>query len=168
MTQVLVAGLVVAWLAIALLALGYAGLVRKVGELQTRGATMTTQVYPDLAATAANRRTVALALSRSCPTCEVVFDAWLDIAARLMQEGHRAVVISMDGSPEWSTRGAPDVLRADELSAPLLIAYQPALILLDGGGAVVSAEPVGSAETLRAMCAPLTQPLLNGAMRSQR
>jgi hypothetical protein len=166
MTGILAAALVVAWLAIALLGLGYAGLVGQVRELQARRAATEVQKYPDLAAPSAGTRSVVLALSRSCGTCEVVFDAWLDVAARLTAAGHRAVLVSLDGSAEWSDRGAPEVLTAEELSAPFLIAYQPALLIVDGAGTLLSAEPTGSAESLRKACesfpAPAGEPATAG------
>jgi hypothetical protein len=158
MTGILAAALAVAWLAIVLLGLGYAGLVGQVRELQSRRAATDVQKYPDLAAPSAGTRSVVLALSRSCGTCETVFDAWLDLAARLTVAGHRPVLVSLDGDTQWRDRGAPEVLTAEELSAPFLIAYQPALLIVDGAGTLVSAEPIGSAESLRAACESLTAP----------
>jgi hypothetical protein len=155
MTGILAAALAVAWLAIVLLGLGYAGLVGQVRELRSRQAATAVQKYPDLAAPSAGTRSVVLALSRSCGTCEAVFDAWLDLAARLTVAGHRPVLVSLDGDTEWRDRGAPEVLTAEELSAPFLIAYQPALLIVDGAGSLVSAEPIGSAESLRAACESL-------------
>jgi hypothetical protein len=174
MTGILAAALAVAWLAIVLLGLGYAGLVGQVRELQSRRAATDVQKYPDLAAPSAGTRSVVLALSRSCGTCETVLDAWLDLAARLTVAGHRPVLVSLDGDTQWlnlpgawtfgrrdandGERGAPEVLTAEELSAPFLIAYQPALLIVDGAGTLVSAEPIGSAESLRAACESLTAP----------
>ncbi len=155
MTGILAAALAVAWLAIVLLGLGYASLVGQVRELQSRRAATEVQKYPDLAAPSAGTRSVVLALSRSCGTCETVFDAWLDLAARLSAAGHRPVLVSLDGDTEWRERGAPEVLTAEELSAPFLIAYQPALLIVDGAGTLVSAEPIGSVESLRAACESL-------------
>jgi len=157
-TTILVAALVLAWAAIVLLTLGYAGLVAQIRELQSRSVAQAPSVYPDLAAPSPDTRTVVLLLSTSCDTCAEVFHDWLELARQLTAAGHRAAVVSVDGSRVWAQRGATDVLLAADLSAPLLVAYQPAVLLFDHRGAVVSAEPIGSAAGLHDACAPLLDP----------
>ncbi|GII90936.1 hypothetical protein [Sinosporangium siamense] len=155
MTSVLIAAVVVSWAAIALLTFGYAGLVGQIRELQARGNTVRPKAYPDLAAPSAGVRTVALTLTTSCATCETVFDPWLEIERELAANGHRTLVISMDGSTTWTSRGARSVVLAEDLSAPLLLAYQPALVTFDHEGNLLAADPIGSVEGLRHHCSTL-------------
>ncbi|MFE0426590.1 hypothetical protein ACFW15_30245, partial [Streptomyces sp. NPDC058953] len=65
--------------------------------------------------------------------------------------GHRTVLIDIDNSGRWNGPDAGEVLPGPGLSSPLLLAYQPALLVLDADGAMLSAEPVGSAEALAAL-----------------
>ena len=148
MQTILVAGLVTAWAAIALLLLGYGRLAADVRELQSRGMTAARTRYPMLAAPGPLHKTVVLALSGSCSTCDTVFPHWLTIAPELREAGHRMVTLSLDNSPKWTDDGVESVT-ADDLPAPFLLTYQPALVVIDHEGAVVSADPVGSVDTLR-------------------
>lgn len=153
MTAILSAGLVLAWIAIALLALGYAGLLAKLRDMQGQVAKPGAgQVNPELAASGPGRRTFVLALSSTCQTCEQVFARWPEQVTRLSAAGHRSVVVSMDGSRVWEERGAAHVIHAEELSSPFLIAYQPALLVFDERGALLSADPIGSAQSLHDTC----------------
>lgn len=151
MTAILAAGLVLSWVAIALLALGYAGLLGRLRDLQA-GRPGTQQVNPELAAPGPDRKTLVLALSSNCGTCESVFEPWQELAPKLSAAGHRTVLIAVDGSDKWAQRGAYGTLDAERLSSPLLIAYQPALLVFDDSGVLLSADPIGSAEGLRAQC----------------
>ncbi len=148
MQTVLAAGLVTAWAAIALLLLGYGRLAADVRELQSRGMSATRTTYPMLAAPGPPHKTVLLALSGSCSTCDTVFPHWLDIATELREAGHRTVTLSLDSSPKW-TEGGTESVTADDLPAPFLLTYQPALVVFDHEGGVVSADPDGSVDTLR-------------------
>ncbi|MGW0809228.1 hypothetical protein [Nonomuraea sp. NPDC002799] len=158
MTAILSAGLVLAWVAILLLALGYAGLLGKLRELQEGRGPGAGQLNPELAARGPGRRSLVLALTSTCSTCEQVFTDWAELAARLNVVGNRTMVVSMDDSPKWEERGATDVILARELSSPFLIAYQPALLVFDDQGALLSAEPIGSVEGLHAVCEPFLEP----------
>ncbi|GAA2207168.1 hypothetical protein GCM10009850_026260 [Nonomuraea monospora] len=159
MIAILSAALVLAWVAIALLAFGYAGLLGKVRELQEGRGPGTSQVNPELAARGPGSRSLALALTSTCSTCEKVFAEWGALAARLNAAGDRTTVVSMDDSAKWQERGATDVVLASELSSPFLIAYQPALLVFDERGALLSAEPIGSVEGLHALCEPFLEPV---------
>jgi hypothetical protein len=154
-TAVLAAAVAVSWIALILLGLGYAQLVAQIKELQSRGATERPSVFADLAAPSAGKRTVALAVTTTCDTCTVVFEEWLTVAPRLAAAGHRAVLISVDNTDIWSSRGAQNVVLAADLSAPLLLAYQPALVQFDDTGALLSADPLGSTAGLHDACASL-------------
>ncbi|MEU0685384.1 hypothetical protein [Streptomyces uncialis] len=166
MQSVLVVLLVLAWAAIAFLTFGYAALVGKVRALETRGSTSSdpSRRWPDLAAPAAAKRTLALVVSSTCPTCEEAVAAWPAIRRALSGAGHRTLLIDIDNSGRWKDADAGEIRQGAELSSPLLLAYQPALLLLDADGALLSAEPVGSAETLTALTAehltsaPVTAP----------
>ncbi|MFI7124402.1 hypothetical protein ACIBQ1_01830 [Nonomuraea sp. NPDC050153] len=158
MTAILSAGLVLAWVAIGLLAFGYAGLLGKLREMQEQRRPGPSQVNPELAARDQGHRTLVLALSSTCSTCDLAFAEWPALAARLDAAGHRTLIASMDDSPKWAERGAANVILAGELSSPFLIVYQPALLVFDDRGALLSADPIGSAEGLHASCEPFLEP----------
>ena len=150
MQTILVAGLVTSWAAIALLLLGYGRLAANVRELQSRGMSAARTRYPMLAAPGPMHKTIVLALSGSCSTCDTVFPHWLTIAPELREAGHRTVALSLDNSPKWTDGGGgTESVTTDDLPAPFLLTYQPALVVIDHEGAVVSADPVGSVDTLR-------------------
>ncbi|MEU3599996.1 hypothetical protein ABZ714_14930 [Streptomyces sp. NPDC006798] len=155
MQSLLWALLVLAWTAIAFLVFGYAGLVTKIRALEAGGGSAAPDErgsrWPDLAAPDAAHRTFALVLSSTCPTCEEVAPAWSGLRRELGGAGHRTVLIDIDNSGRWSGSGAGEILPGPGLSSPLLLAYQPALLVLDADGAMLSAEPVGSAESLAAL-----------------
>ncbi|MFG1673134.1 hypothetical protein [Micromonospora sp. NPDC049282] len=155
MTSILAAAVAVSWVAIVLLFLGYTALLTQIKELRTVSSTDDNFTYPELAASTSTSRTVVLVVSATCATCEQVLPSWLAIAPRLTAAGHRTVLLSIDDSTVWTDRGAPSAMLGSELSAPLLLAYQPALLLIDASGRIESAEPVGSATRLEDMCASL-------------
>ncbi|MGW5675323.1 hypothetical protein ACWEV4_09580 [Streptomyces sp. NPDC003860] len=153
MLSVLTVLLVLAWAAIAFLTFGYAALVAKVRALESGGAAQAgspSRRWPELAPAGTGGRTLALVVSSSCPTCEEVVPAWPAVSGPLSDAGHRPVLIDIDDSGRWHGAGAGEVVRGSELSAPLLLAYQPALLVLDGDGTLLSAEPIGSVDTLAA------------------
>ncbi|MEU7614407.1 hypothetical protein [Micromonospora sp. NPDC049204] len=152
MFTVLSAAVVTAWLAIALLALGYGGLVVQIRELQSRGTHPSRTLYPELAAPERSLSTVALAVTKTCPTCAEAFEEWRGVARDLKGMGHRPVTISLDGSTDWLVPEGTELKTADELTSPFLLAYQPALLIIDSNGELLSAEPVGSAVALRKRC----------------
>ncbi|MEU7653989.1 hypothetical protein AB0C50_07610 [Micromonospora taraxaci] len=155
MTSILAAALVAAWAAIVLLFLGYSALLGQIRELKSGQPTGGGVSHPELAAPSAVSRTVALVVGSGCATCAEVLPAWLTLAPQLADAGHRPVLLSIDNSTGWAEHGAETFMLGSELSAPLLLAYQPALLLFDESGAIVSAEPVGSALGLQEYCAPL-------------
>lgn len=156
MLSVLTVLLVLAWAAIVFLTFGYAALVAKVRALETGAAGQAgspARQWPELAPSSgagAAGRTLALVVSSSCPTCEEVVPAWPEVGGALAATGHRPVLIDIDDSGRWHGAGAGEVVRGSELSAPLLLAYQPALLILDGDGTLLTAEPIGSVDTLAA------------------
>ena len=152
MTAVLAAAVIVSWAALIVLALGYAQIVGQLKELSSRGTTAGSAVFPDLAAPSAAVRTLALTLTTTCDTCSAAFEEWRTLAGRLTAAGHRTLVISVDNTDVWTARGGADVHLASGLSAPLLLAYQPALVEFAHTGALVAAEPLGSAAGLRDAC----------------
>ncbi|MEV0595954.1 hypothetical protein [Nonomuraea cavernae] len=154
MTGVLLSLLVTAWVAIALLAFGYAGLLGQIRQIKDQHVRSVTpqNTFPELAAPSATSRTIALALTTSCGTCETVFEPWLELEKQLVADGHRTALISMDGVDVWSERGAKEVVQAGELTSALLISFQPALLVFDAAGDLISADPVGSADALSILC----------------
>ncbi|QDY77270.1 hypothetical protein [Streptomyces qinzhouensis] len=164
MQPLLWALLVLAWTAIVFLTFGFAGLVTKVRALEANGGSGTAATndparrWPDLAAPDAGHRTLALVVSSTCPTCEEVAPAWSGLRRGLGGAGHRTVLIDIDGSGTWNNTGAGEILPGPGLSSPLLLAYQPALLVIDADGTMLAAEPVGSVESLKA----LTEEYLGG------
>ncbi|MBW6439191.1 hypothetical protein KZ829_36245 [Actinoplanes hulinensis] len=164
MNAVILAMLIMSWVAIALLVLGYAGLVAQIKDLQSRAVPAApTTVFPELAATGPGAYTVALTLSSTCGTCDEAFEIWPQLASELVAGGHRPVLISIDNSPVWTERGAENLLLASDLSAPLLLSYQPALVRFDSTGALFSADPLGSAAGLREAVHELLAPSVPSA-----
>jgi hypothetical protein len=147
MIGVLSAALILSWGAIALLAFGFANLTMQIRELQSRGGAAVGDPHPELAAPAPGRRTVVLGVADGCGTCTEVSAAWLDLTPALRADGHRTVLVSLDDSTHWQP-GDGEFLTGAQLSSPFLLAYQPALLLLDERGELLSAEPVGSAAGL--------------------
>ncbi|HEX8630745.1 MAG TPA: hypothetical protein VF755_21510 [Catenuloplanes sp.] len=148
MTGILVAALVLAWAAIAMLALGYSSLTMQLRGLHSRGGAGVGDPHPELAAPGAGRRTLTLAVTDGCESCVEVFAAWVELSPALRAAGHRTVVLSLDGSTHWRVGPEEEFFLTDQLSSPFLLAYQPALLVLDETGALVSADPIGSAAGL--------------------
>lgn len=157
MNAVLIAALILSWGAIALLTLGFANLTMQIRELQSRGDGGPTprDAHPELAAPVAGVRTVTLGVAAGCDSCTEVYAAWVNLVPGLRAAGHRPVLLSLDGSEHWERGPDDEFLRGEQLSAPFLLAYQPALLILDEKGGLLSADPIGSAEglhdTLRAL-----------------
>jgi hypothetical protein len=150
---VLVASAIVAWVAIIVLTLGFARLLAEVRELQRQsshaGDSGTT--HPELAPDNDFTATVVLALSSTCETCTEVFDAWTDVTPSLTAAGFRPLILALDGVQRWKGRGVA-VQSVGDLMQPLLLAYQPALMVVNRDGAIVSAVPVGSKLALAEKC----------------
>ncbi|MEW1550620.1 hypothetical protein [Streptomyces tsukubensis] len=157
MQSLLWALLILAWVAVVFLTFGYAGLVAKVRELEVNGggsgspANDRSRQWPDLAAPDTAHRTLALVVSSTCPTCEEVAPAWSGLRGALTAAGHRTVLVDIDGSGTWDSIGAGEIVAGPGLSSPLLLAYQPALLVLDADGSLLTAEPVGSVASLTAL-----------------
>jgi len=168
MNGILVSAVVLAWVVILLLVLGYAGLLGQIQQLKSGQSSSTRTVIRELAAPGPGTRAIVLAVGQSCETCADVFARWPRVATDLASAGHRCVVVSLDGSRHWAATWSGEILRLDELSSPLLIAFQPALLMLDHDGRVLSADPVGSADGLvetarRLLPAGLTTTLSHGS-----
>ncbi|GGK21297.1 hypothetical protein GCM10010124_12240 [Pilimelia terevasa] len=156
MTGVLTAALALSWVAIGLLAAGYAALTVQVRELRGPGGPAGLAGPARVHELAAPRaRTVVLVVAQSCGTCRTVFPAWGNAARLLRARGLHTAVLSADGSAHWELDPEDRLVLQSQLSAPLLLAYQPALAVVDHHGAVRSTEPVGSVRRLEELCAAL-------------
>ncbi|GGJ95406.1 hypothetical protein GCM10010123_26490 [Pilimelia anulata] len=160
MIAILTAALVLSWVAIGLLAAGYAALTVQVRALRNAapppsgGPTGTARVH-ELAAPRPEVLTAVLVVSQGCATCKTVFPAWASAARLLRARGLHTAVLSADGSAHWELDPEDRLLLQSQLSAPLLLAYQPALATVDHHGVVRSTEPVGSVRRLEELCAAL-------------
>ncbi len=156
MMAVLIASVATSWVVILFLTLGYARLVHDMRQLQSgQGTGDIGRRHVELAPAVEERTSVVLVLSSTCSTCEKVFAAWTDIAPALRSAGHRAVILGMDDSDRWGPRDGRTILAVLELEGPPLLAYQPALLVVNHNGNITSAAPLGSAEDLVERCAPL-------------
>lgn len=139
--------LLLSWVAILLLALVVAGLVRQVAAL-TRGATAPSVLgpAPGTPAPAFDRLGpgLLLFLDRDCGVCTDVLAA--------AESLDRPVQVAFAGAPAATS---PELtVHADEQDG-LFAAYDvpatPFAVLIDPGGRVRAAEPVGSPDALRAL-----------------
>lgn len=159
MNEVFVAALLLAWLVILLLVAGYASLAMQVRELRgspdRRGPVIPD--VPELQAPSAARRSIVLVVARGCGACDEMFAEWPALAAAMRAVGHRTAVMSFDNSTDWAVAPGDDLVLHSQLRNPLLVAYQPALVVIDHQGAVRSATAVGSADRLAEECREWTR-----------
>jgi len=151
----LVAVLVVTWLAIVVLALALAGLMRQVRDLaaavRSRGRSplvLRSDAIPSLRSTDGTSRTVLLVVDDVCTTCHLVAPEFAALARNAVGTQFR-VLSYTEGTRAWLD-GADIVVDVDEDAyRQLNVPWRPALVLVDADGTVLEAKPVGSIESLR-------------------
>lgn len=146
--------LLVTWVALVLLALVVAGLVRQVHQLTQGRRTPDLGLSPgmpapalDLVGAEPGHATLLLFLSEDCPACKDVFEE----------------ALGLDGGPATRAVFAEDTIVADPPAnlrilsgqAELFTAYQvpatPYGVIVDADGRVRTAEPVGSVRGLHTL-----------------
>ncbi len=151
----LVAVLVVTWLAIMVLALALAGLMRQVRDLtaavRSRGRSplmLRSDAIPSLRSTDGTSRTVLLVVDDVCTTCHLVAPEFTALARNAAGIEFRMLTYA-EGTRAWLD-GADIVVDVDdEAYRRLNVPWRPALVLVDADGTVLEAKPVGSIESLR-------------------
>lgn len=152
------AALLVSWFAIALLALGFAGLTRQVVTLSRRGtaaghAVRTTSdlvglalpTHGDLAPLRRPGRPLVLFVSPGCPSCHALVG---DIAA--LGLGHRFTVVSSGTCS--GTESAPSIVclgEARDVFDRLAVPATPYLMSLDAEGTIAATRVPTEASDLR-------------------
>ena len=151
----LVAVLVVTWLAIVVLALALAGLIRQVRDLaaavRSRGRSplaLRSDAIPSLRSTDGTSRTVLLVVDDACTTCHLVAPEFITLASSAADTEFRVLTYA-EGTRAWLD-GTDIVVDVDEEAYRLLnVPWRPALVLVDADGTVLEAKPVGSIDSLR-------------------
>lgn len=150
-----VASLVVTWLAIVVLALALAGVIRQVRDLahavRSRGRSplvLRSEAIPSLRSTDGTSRTVLLVVDDVCTTCRHVAPEFAAMAKNAAGTQFRVLTYA-EGTRAWLD-GAEIVVNVDEEAYRRLnVPWRPALVLVDIDGTVLEAKPVGSVESLR-------------------
>lgn len=153
-----VAGLVLAWLVIAVLALAMAGMLRQLRDVQRvlraarpgedRAVAAPESVRPGVGEDLA----LILLASEHCAVCDMVAPAFAMVAATA-RDGVGFVLLAADPAEAERIGAHVDPARVRVVGDP--VAYHridpgwlPALVLIDTDGLGLAAEPVGSAEAL--------------------
>jgi hypothetical protein len=152
------AGLVLAWLAIVLLALALAGLLRQLRDVQVAlhldRRTVPVPAAPELVRPAAGEQhCIVLLVAEHCGVCHDVLPDFA-AAATGAPADVGFVLLAADPTEAERVAGQADQSRlrvvGDAVSYHRLNpGWLPAVVLVDGSGQVVAAEPVGSPPALR-------------------
>lgn len=146
------AAVVLAWIAIALLALGYAAVLREVRELGAGVMSGDLGAGPSRVTVQSLRSdnvhgTLALAATSSCGSCRTVTDALAGYVPN--RDGPDLCLVSPDETLlEWPSSGALRTLVDAELWDQLAIQTTPMLLRVSPGGTVMERSVVGSPEHL--------------------
>lgn len=151
----LAAVLVVTWLAIVVLALALAGVIRQVRGLadavRSPGRSpvvLRSDAIPNLRSTDGTSRTVLLVVDDVCATCRLVAPEFTALARNAAGTEFRVLTYA-EGTRAWLD-GAEIVVDVDEEAYRRLnVPWRPALVFVDADGTVLEAKPVGSIESLR-------------------
>lgn len=156
----LAAAIALSWVAIIVLALGLAGMLAQVRDLQSALAELNpTAGRHDLIGRAAalppgdgSERALLLVVNHVCSSCREVLEALAEQAPRL--GAYRLLLLSYQDSPDWHRHPGIEVwidpARYRELDLP----WTPGLLTVEDG-IVVAVRGVGSAAELRAIVAGL-------------
>jgi len=154
--------LLLAWLAIALLGLAMAGLVRQF-HLFAAGQGLNVRPVgppigsrmPAVAGTSVGRPAVVLFADTDCATCAEILPHFRAYADRLTRWSFVAVYPGSSAADEAGRMVA--VRGARDLFSELAVAVTPFLVLVDADGYVTDSRAVGSVEALHAMFTPIME-----------
>lgn len=153
------AALIVSWVAITLLALAMAGLLRQVRELTRRLENPGVEVEPagprvlheltnlDLV----QRHSIVLFAADGCKACDEVLPTFDELAA---MSPHYNFVVMFDGDQvSVSSANVPTLVGVAPAFVRLGIPVTPFAVVTDDSQTVIQAAPVGSSELLRTFVA---------------
>jgi len=141
-----------AWVAIVLIALAVAGLIRQVRELRSVlvdgfGVGFLAGVAPAAVRPSAGRQDAIVLVVEPATADQELVDAF-DRAVRARGEGTEAKLLVTDGVPGLRVpAGVASVIDRRAVEA-LRVPWYPALVHVGAGGTVLDAAPVGSIDTL--------------------
>jgi hypothetical protein len=151
------AALVLAWLAIVLMALAMAGMLRQIRDLQM-ALHLDRRAAPAPAAPAAIRPaagedySIVLLAAQHCGVCHTAVPAFAAAAATGPSD---TGFVLLAADPDEAERIAGDIDRSRLRVVGDAVSYHrvdpgwlPALVLVDGAGQVIAAEPIGSVAAL--------------------
>ena len=153
--QVLIAGLVLAWIVLILLAFAQAAMLRQLRDLQAqlsrRPGAAKVQAPLEVRPAARAELSIVLLADENCPICRELAPSLVDLVARAP---HRLDFVVLSARPNDYLAAGGDGARPRpvvnaEAFHRLDPGWRPALMLVDRDGAVLAAEPVGSANALR-------------------